>query len=74
MTWLTLNWPQVLSLTRAHLLLSVPAILLSVIIAVPLGRIAFRYPRVGRPVLGAAALVLSARSRERLARFRPWAC
>ncbi|GAA2124677.1 ABC transporter permease [Glycomyces algeriensis] len=57
MTWLTLNWPQVLELTRDHLLLSAPAILLSVLIAVPIGRLAQQRPRLGGPLLGAASLL-----------------
>lgn len=57
MTWLSLNWPHVVDLARAHLLLSVPAILLSVVIAVPVGRLAYRHPRVGGPLLGAASLL-----------------
>ncbi|MBE6477332.1 MAG: ABC transporter permease subunit [Propionibacteriaceae bacterium] len=57
MTWLSLNWPHVIDLARAHLLLSVPAILLSVVIAVPVGRLAYRHPRVGGPLLGAASLL-----------------
>lgn len=57
MNWLTLNWPQVIELTRAHLLLSAPAILLSVLLAVPIGRLAHRRPRLGGAVLGAASLM-----------------
>nr|WP_237467710.1 ABC transporter permease subunit [Leucobacter chromiireducens] len=37
-------------------MLSLPAILLSVVIAVPIGRLAFRAPRFGGPLLGAASL------------------
>jgi osmoprotectant transport system permease protein len=57
MNWLTLNWEQVMSLAGAHLILSVPAILLSVLIAVPIGRLAHTRPRLGRPLLGAASLL-----------------
>lgn len=57
MNWLTLNWPQVLELTRDHLLLSAPAIVLSVLLAVPIGRLAHRRPRLGGAVLGAASLL-----------------
>ena len=57
MTWLALSWPYVLELTRDHLLLSVPAVLLSVLIAVPIGRLAYRRPRLGGLVLGAASLM-----------------
>jgi osmoprotectant transport system permease protein len=55
--WLSLNWPQVLELTRDHLLLSAPAILLSVLLAVPIGRLAQQRPRLGGPLLGAASLL-----------------
>lgn len=57
MNWLTLNWPQVLEMTRDHLLLSAPAIALSVLLAVPIGRLAHRRPRLGGAVLGAASLL-----------------
>lgn len=57
MNWLTANWQQVLELTRDHLLLSVPAILISVLVAVPIGRLAYRRPRIGGPLLGAATLL-----------------
>lgn len=54
MRWLLLNWPQVVELTRDHLLLSLPAIALSALIAVPLGRLAFTRPRAGGLLLAAA--------------------
>lgn len=57
MTWLSLNWPQVVQLAADHLALSIPAILIAVLIAVPIGRLAARHPRIGGPVLGAAALM-----------------
>lgn len=57
MNWLSLNWPQVLDLLWAHLRLAVPAITLSALIAVPLGRFAFRHPRLGGPLLGVATLL-----------------
>ena len=57
MNWLSHNWPQVIELTRGHLLLSAPAILLSVLIAVPIGRLAQRRPRLGGALLGAASLL-----------------
>jgi osmoprotectant transport system permease protein len=59
MTWLSTSWPRVLELTFSHLLLSLPAILLGIIVAVPLGRIASRWPRPGGIVLGAASLLYS---------------
>lgn len=57
MNWLSLNWQQVVELTRDHLLLSAPAILLSVLISVPIGRLAQRRPRLGGALLGAASLM-----------------
>ncbi|GAB3221056.1 ABC transporter permease subunit [Glycomyces halotolerans] len=57
MTWLTHSWPYVIELTGDHLFLSVPAIVLSVVIAVPIGRLANRRPAVGGLVLGAASLM-----------------
>lgn len=57
MRWLRLNWQQVVDLAWTHLALSVPAIVISVLLAVPLGRLAHRRPRVGGPVLSAASLL-----------------
>lgn len=57
MRWLANNFEHVLELLVQHLLLAVPAILLSVIIAVPIGRLAFRHPRVGEPLLSASTLL-----------------
>jgi len=57
MTWLLLNWPQALQLAWTHVLLSVPAITISVLVAVPLGRLAHRYPRPGGALLSAASLL-----------------
>lgn len=57
MNWLRHNWPEVVDLTLAHLLLSLPAIVLSVVLAVPIGRLAQRLPRIGAPLLGAASLL-----------------
>lgn len=57
MTWLRHNWLWLIELTWAHLLLSVPAIALSVLVAVPLGRFAFKRPRIGGPLLSAASLL-----------------
>lgn len=57
MTWLTANWPQILELTGDHVALSVPAILLSIVIAVPIGRVAHRHRWLGRPLLGLATLM-----------------
>lgn len=57
MNWLRYNWPQVLELTQDHLFLSSAAVLLSVLISVPVGRLAYRMPRVGGPLLGLATLM-----------------
>lgn len=57
MTWLSQNWSQVLSLIGEHLALSLPAIALSILIAVPLGRFAQRRPRLGGSLTSAAALL-----------------
>lgn len=57
MSWLAQNWAQALELVRAHLLLSLPAILLSVLIAVPVGRLSSRYGRIGGPLTSAATLL-----------------
>lgn len=57
MTWLSYAWPQVLSLGWQHLLISVPAILGSILIAIPVGRLANRYPRVGGVLLSGATLL-----------------
>ncbi|WP_102160176.1 ABC transporter permease [Zhihengliuella halotolerans] len=57
MTWLSHAWGWVLELTWAHLWLSLPAILLSAAIAVPVGRLAFRRPRLGGPLLSGASLL-----------------
>ena len=47
MSWLFNNWEHVLDLLIQHLALSIPAVLIAVVIAVPIGRLAFK-----RPVLG----------------------
>lgn len=57
MTWLSANLSWVIDLLGAHLALTVPAVLLSVLIAVPLGWVGFRFPLVGRPLTVAAGLL-----------------
>ena len=57
MTWLALNWQQALHLLGEHLALSIPAIVLSALIAIPLGRFAAAHPRLGGPLLSAAGLL-----------------
>ena len=56
MKWLLANWQQVWELTVDHLMLSLPAILLALLIAIPIGRLAFQRPRIGGPLLSAATL------------------
>jgi osmoprotectant transport system permease protein len=50
MTWIFANIEQIIMLTRDHILLSIPPILLGFVLAVPIGYIAHRY-RVSRGVL-----------------------
>lgn len=59
MTWLDLNRDLVWELLGQHVRLAVPAVLISVVVAIVLGRIAWRWPRVGTVVLGAASLLYS---------------
>lgn len=56
MRWFFANWEFVAQLALSHLVLSVPAIIISVIVAIPIGRLAFRHPRVGGPLLSVATL------------------
>ncbi|MBH5301056.1 ABC transporter permease [Corynebacterium silvaticum] len=56
MRWLRHAWPYVLDMTAAHLLLSVPAILISIAVSIPIGMFAARSPRVGNLVVSAASL------------------
>ncbi|MHA3682682.1 ABC transporter permease [Leucobacter sp. HY1910] len=56
MSWWLNNWEQVAGLAAAHLALSLPAIALSLVIAVPIGRLAFVRPRAGGPLLSIASL------------------
>ncbi|UOR02560.1 ABC transporter permease subunit [Leucobacter allii] len=56
MIWPLANWGFVAELAWAHLLLSLPAIVLSVAVALPIGRFAFRRPRIGGPLLSLATL------------------
>lgn len=56
MSWPLANGQLILAAAVDHLLLSLPAILLSIVIAVPIGRLAFRAPRLGGPLLGVSSL------------------
>ena len=51
MTWLMSNWGLVGELALTHLAIAVPAIVCSVLVAVPVGWCAARSKRVGPPVL-----------------------
>lgn len=57
MSWLTLNWPMVLDYLASHLWLSLPAIVASFILAVPLGWLGAHHPHWGRVVTTAASLL-----------------
>lgn len=57
MKWLAQNWSQVIELAWAHLQLSLPAILLATLIAIPIGRLSFRYGRLGGALTSAATLL-----------------
>lgn len=59
MTWLDANRAYVLDMLVQHLRLSVPAIVVSVLVAIVLGRVAWRWPRAGTVVLGTASLLYS---------------
>ncbi|MCX6399917.1 MAG: ABC transporter permease subunit [Propionibacteriales bacterium] len=59
MTWLDLNRDLVLDLLGRHVRLAVPAVLISVVVAIALGRLAWRWPRVGTVVLGISGLLYS---------------
>ncbi len=57
MKWLINNWEHVLDLLIQHLALSIPAVLIAVLVAVPIGRLAFKRPRIGEPILSASTLL-----------------
>ncbi len=57
MTWLRFNWQYALDLAGQHLLLCLPAIVISALIATPLGWYAWSRPRWGRPLILAATLL-----------------
>jgi len=56
-TWLENNGSWVIELSLAHLALALPAIAASILIAIPIGRLAARRPRLGAPLLTAATLL-----------------
>lgn len=57
MTWLINNWETALQYLGDHLAIAVPAVILSVIIAVPIGWVGFRFPGVGRPLTVVTSLL-----------------
>lgn len=57
MRWLTQNYEQVVDLLLTHLVLSVPAVLASLLIAVPLGWLAQHGPGLRGPVLVGVGLL-----------------
>ncbi|MGB3413332.1 MAG: ABC transporter permease subunit [Microbacteriaceae bacterium] len=57
MTWLVNNWSEMIELTIDHLLLALPAILISILVSIPIARFAFRHPKLGNPILVAASLM-----------------
>lgn len=59
MTWLDLNRDLVLDLLGQHVRLAVPAVLISIVVAIALGRLAWRWPRAGTVVLGISGLLYS---------------
>jgi osmoprotectant transport system permease protein len=58
-TWLDLNRSYVVDMLVQHVRLAVPAVAISVLVAVVLGRVAWRWPKAGTAVLGAASLLYS---------------
>lgn len=57
MKWLSNSWTLIADLTATHLSLALPPILLSILIAVPIGLFASRTRRIGGLVLSAATLL-----------------
>lgn len=59
MDWLSANTDYVLEMFVQHVRLALPAIAISVVVAVLLGRLAWRFPRVGSVVLAVTGLLYS---------------
>lgn len=57
MRWLSQSWPLLRELTAEHLVLSVPPVLLSLLVAVPLGWVAHRHRPVRELLLTASGLL-----------------
>lgn len=57
MTWLSHSWGRIFDLLLIHLSIAIPPILIATLIAVPIGRLAFRFPRIGGPLLSVSTLL-----------------
>lgn len=57
MSWLQQNLALVAELTAIHLAITLPAVVLSVLVAVPIGRLAFRWKWIGGPTVAALAVL-----------------
>ena len=57
MTWVSSNLDQLLALALNHVALALPAIIVAVVVAVPIGLLASRKPKIGRPLLSAATVL-----------------
>jgi osmoprotectant transport system permease protein len=57
MKWLAQNWPSVLDLFATHIVLTFPAVLVSLLLAVPIGWIASRRRSVRAGVLGTVGAI-----------------
>lgn len=57
MSWIIDNIPMMTGLVIEHLLLCLPAIVLSFVIAIPIGRLAFNYPILGRALTSIFSLL-----------------
>ncbi|MDT0165709.1 ABC transporter permease subunit [Actinotalea sp. AC32] len=57
MSWLSQSWPLIRELTLEHLVLSVPPVLLSLLVAVPLGWVAHRHRPVRELLLTTSGLL-----------------
>src|SRR5437867_6671651 len=55
--FLQLNWPELLTLIRQHIVLVFVSILIAVVIGVPTGILLTRYRRLRSPVLGVANIM-----------------
>lgn len=55
--WIGANFPRIWDLTVDHLLLAIPAIAAAFVLALPIGWVAHRYPRVREWVVAATSLL-----------------